>query len=956
VACVFLLGASATTAQTPEDPRTGAERALAEGLALKAQAIAAANAPAMRRLEESARLWRELGEPAREAQALEALGALSVGQNVPRAQEVLTSALARARQGGDRAREASVLVELGAVHVQLAEVATATERFEAALALARELGDEHLEARALGGLGNCYRRRGEPDRAVESLREAVRLCQARGDRVEEANSLSVLALVDVDRGQMQEAFETLRRALEIREETGDRSGEALTRHSLGWTYETTGDYTRALEYYEQALALHRALGNLSRAAKVLASIGWIHYAVGYDEGDDAQGLAYFRQATAALRETGDRLGLIQTLNSTSALLLRRKDVAGARSAAEEAMTLARQAGIPITEANQSFTLARVRAAERRDEEARTLFNAAIDAFRAAGSQHTVGDILCELAQFLRDRGQLEDARARIEEAIGLLEDERSRVASEDLRNSYLESHRYYYNVLVDVLMALHARQPARGLDSLAFDISERARARGLLETLAQAALGGTEGIDPALLQAEREGRSRISAKERERMELVAANERGERLALVERELRSLVGEYHDIQERLRRANPAFAALTLPEPLSIGQIQQQVLDDESLLLEYAIGEDRAYVWAVTRDAVRSHELPASRLVEAAARRVRDTFAQSNRRAVRGQAEVAARELSRIVLGPVADLLGGRRLVVVAEGALQYVPIGALPAPSGPVGAPPLIASREVVYLPSASSLALLRGELAGRARAPRLAAVLSDPVFRADDPRIRAKPAGFEPVPAANQDLTRATSEAGIARLERLPFSRREAQAISRLASSGAVRTSLDFAASRATATDPSLRDFRIVHFATHALVNSRYPELSGIVLSLVDEGGGPQDGFLRLSDLYGLKLGADLAVLSACQTALGKTVKGEGLIGLTRGFFYAGVPRVIASLWSVRDEATAELMARLYRAMLERGESPAAALRAAQLSLRQDARWGAPYYWAGFVLQGEWRP
>jgi CHAT domain-containing protein len=295
-------------------------------------------------------------------------------------------------------------------------------------------------------------------------------------------------------------------------------------------------------------------------------------------------------------------------------------------------------------------------------------------------------------------------------------------------------------------------------------------------------------------------------------------------------------------------------------------------------------------------------------------------------------------------------------VVAEGALQCVPIGALPAPSGPVGAPPLIASREVVYLPSASSLALLRGELAGRARAPRLAAVLSDRVFRADDPRIRAKPAGFEPVPAANQDLTRATSEAGIARLERLPFSRREAQAISRLASSGAVRTSLDFAASRATATDPSLRDFRIVHFATHALVNSRYPELSGIVLSLVDEGGGPQDGFLRLSDLYGLKLGADLAVLSACQTALGKTVKGEGLIGLTRGFFYAGVPRVIASLWSVRDEATAELMARLYRAMLERGESPAAALRAAQLSLRQDARWGAPYYWAGFVLQGEWRP
>jgi CHAT domain-containing protein len=166
---------------------------------------------------------------------------------------------------------------------------------------------------------------------------------------------------------------------------------------------------------------------------------------------------------------------------------------------------------------------------------------------------------------------------------------------------------------------------------------------------------------------------------------------------------------------------------------------------------------------------------------------------------------------------------------------------------------------------------------------------------------------------------------------------------------------VDFEASKATATGGSLNQYRIVHFATHGLINSRHPELSGIVLSLVDEQGMPQDGFLRLHDVYNLKLSADLVVLSACRTALGKDVKGEGLIGLTRGFMYAGAPRVVASLWDVKDEATAELMKRFYEGMLRRRMTPAAALRTAQLSMAKEKRWEAPYYWAGFVLQGEWR-
>ncbi len=187
------------------------------------------------------------------------------------------------------------------------------------------------------------------------------------------------------------------------------------------------------------------------------------------------------------------------------------------------------------------------------------------------------------------------------------------------------------------------------------------------------------------------------------------------------------------------------------------------------------------------------------------------------------------------------------------------------------------------------------------------------------------------------------------------FSRREADEITGLAGARASFKALDFAANRATALGSNLSQYRIIHFATHGLLNSQHPELSGIVLSLVDKEGLPQDGFLRLHDIYNLKLAADLVVLSACKTGLGKEIKGEGLVGLTRGFLYAGAPRVVASLWKVDDRATAELMKLFYQRMLRDSLRPAAALRKAQIDMWKQPRWAAPYYWAGFTLQGEWK-
>ncbi len=189
----------------------------------------------------------------------------------------------------------------------------------------------------------------------------------------------------------------------------------------------------------------------------------------------------------------------------------------------------------------------------------------------------------------------------------------------------------------------------------------------------------------------------------------------------------------------------------------------------------------------------------------------------------------------------------------------------------------------------------------------------------------------------------------------MPFTRQEAEQIFAIAPNAANLKAIDFKANYATATSGELGQYRYLHFATHGLLDSERPGLSALVLSLVDEQGKPQDGFLRAKDIYNLSLPAELVVLSACQTGLGQEIKGEGLVGITRGFMYAGAARVVVSLWSVNDKATAELMTKFYQKMLKEGQSPAAALRAAQVEMWKQKQWQSPFYWAAFVMQGEWK-
>jgi len=343
------------------------------------------------------------------------------------------------------------------------------------------------------------------------------------------------------------------------------------------------------------------------------------------------------------------------------------------------------------------------------------------------------------------------------------------------------------------------------------------------------------------------------------------------------------------------------------------------------------------------------------------------------------------LSKSVLAPVAAQLDNKRLVIVADGALQYIPFAMLPEPSvvssqwsvaqnnGPQTTDhgqPLIVKHEIVSLPSASALAIQRTELAGRTPAPKMLAVIADPVFDRSDSRFTT-PATETGDKTPSQSITgdnarsiehlagNSGDKPGVTTLRlvipRLPFTRQEANKLMALTPKGSSFSAIDFQASRTAVLDPALSQYRYLHFATHGLLDSERPGLSALVFSMVDAEGKPQNGFLRANDIYNLKLPAELVVLSACQTGLGKDIKGEGLVGLTRGFMYAGAARVVVSLWNVNDKATADLMAKFYEKMLKQGQRPAAALHAAQVEMWKTKLWQSPYYWAAFTMQGEWR-
>ena len=999
-------------AAEPDRSRIDAEQAVAEGMTIYRRKTAEATRQAIQKHEEALAHWRAAREPVQEARTLYVIGRFytEAGEK-QKAMEFTTQALSVARAAGDRKAEAWALDSIGEVYENFGDKKKALEYYHQALPLRRTASDRAGEENTLHNLGVAYAWLGEKRRALGYFDEAMPICRELHDRHCEAELLNDTGITYGDLGDYQRDLELLNRAVTLHQQTGNRNSAAATLNNIGSAYQNLGEYQKALDAYSEALSIRRELGLKRGEAVNLNNIAWIYATLG----DQQNALKYFNESAGILRRIDDRWALGYALSNVGYTHAALGDYHKALDFHQEALTLRRAVGDGEGEAltlnnigntyaklgdgdkardyyskaltilrtleDRRFMVATLRnlgalyreAGER--QKSTICLTEALQTSRALRDRKGEAETLGEIAHLELDQGDLVMALQHAEQALAVFESLRLNVASPTLRASFFASARTIHELRLRALMQLHQQHPAQGFDAAALLAAEMGRARSLLELLAESKAEIRQGVDPALLLRERALGQAISTKAEQQVRLLAGQHTDEEAATAAKDLDAITTDYDQLQSTIREKSPRYAALTMPVSLGLVEIQQDVLDEGTLLLEYALGEEKSFLFAVTPDSLSSFELAKRQTIEAAARRVYDLLTTRNRtvagetpkqkivRVRRAEAEypAAATALSRMLLGPVAGQLKTQRLLVVTEGALQYLPFAVLPEPlpSTPGGTPqPLVARHEILTAPSASVLALIRREISGRQPAEKLLAVLADPVFDREDPRIvelrKAAPSPLAPTdPVA--DALRSAAESGLKQFVRLRFTRYEAAQITRFAADSKKLTALDFAANRTTATNPDLALYRIVHFATHGLINSQHPQLSGLVLSLVNERGMPVDGFLRLHDIYNLRLGADLVVLSACQTALGKEIAGEGLIGLTRGFVYVGVPRVVASLWQIDDRATAELMSTFYQRMLIRGERPAAALRAAQLAIWKTKGWESPYYWAAFTLQGEWK-
>jgi CHAT domain-containing protein len=991
-------------AKAVEEKMRAAEAAFSEAEGLRAEQREAASRKAVERYREAATLFESSGDRKRTSAALRNAGEILqllgnssesaayykraltltlksrdllqqgrlyndlaylhfIAGNSKEAEQNARAALKIARTIRNREIEAEALNNLGEAFYGFGEIAKALEFQQQSLGIWRELNNSRGQAIASIALGYNYQNLGQPEKALRSVAEGLSLAHRANDLAIETVALIAIGHLDRKTGRHQEALESYAAAKIIAERIGDQTSQATILGGMGMVHFEMGDVRQALPYIADATSLMERNGKKWGAGEGKLELGRLHHSLG----DEEKALQYFNEAMVLFQSLSMPRLEAAVLRGLGLVYESLGDTSKALEAYEKALKLT-----PTSEdqREQAYTvnyIGKIYEELKQTDRALKCYREALPLSQRSANRVGEALIRYNLAHLERDRGNLSEARQQVEAALAIVESQRESVSSQDLRTSYFATVRNTYDLYIDVLMRLHKQNQSAGFDREAFAISEKARARSFLELLSEARANVRDGADPALLANERQLSDDINTKAQYQVQLFAEKRRDE-AEQVSKELDTLVTRLAEVRDQIRKASPSLASETLPQTLTLDEVQQQLLDDNTVLLEYALGDDRSYVWVVTRTTFFTYELSPRADIEAAATRLRDLIA--SRQIIYGEptaarvarqakvdseipAETAA--VSKSILAPLAERLDKKRLLVIPDGAVQQIPFQLLTDPSS---GDFLIAKHEIMNSPSASILSLVKTRSANRKPAPNAVAVLADPVFEIDDPRVKRNSDRGSENAKGTLAVGQALRDVGVSpdgvQIPRLLASGAEADGIMAVVPWWKGLKAVGFAANRERVLGSELANYRIIHFATHGIINSERPELSGIVLSLFDSEGRSQNGFLRLYDIYNLHLPADLVVLSACSTGLGKDVRGEGLIGLTRGFMYAGASGVIASLWKVDDDATAELMRHFYEAMFNEGMAPAAALRHAQLELAQSERWQSPYYWAGFVIQGQY--
>jgi CHAT domain-containing protein len=808
--------------------------------------------------------------------------------DLPGALERLHRALSLYHGAGDRANERAVLSAIGGVYIAQRDYARVVEYGVPTLALARELGDRPTEQRTLNNLALAYSGLSEYAPSLDHAQQALVLAQALGDPNGERTALTRLWLAHRALGQDAQALGALQQSLARARELGDRQEELASLDRLGVVYNRLGQPARALEVLQPALALARELGDRRTEAAILPAIGAAHR----DLGRPAEAVELNERALSLAAETGDRAGEVVALNNIALTYARLGQNTQRLEVLEQALTLTQQ--VPGRPREQAIVvnLAGAHLSAGRPGEALELSQRALSLAPEQASRGSAAAPLTLMGQAYAALGDLPAALDAYQQAIAASEDMRTAAQLDEFKTIVAERAAYVHERAT--LLLLQLDQPGA-----AFEMAERARARTFLDQLGGARPAVARGVAPQLAQQEQTLRGEIGALDeqlRQERAQPAAQQDAQQTAHLGAQLAARQTAHAALLTQLKLADPEAASLVSVDPLTLPEVQR-LLPTDTTLLSYFVAPERALAFIVRRDAFQVVELPVR---EQALRESVDAFRRFGdpSDAWRGPLE----QLSQWLLAPLADELTTPVVALVPHGSLHYLPFAALPTAAGLLGE-----THTLHYLPSASVLPFIQDKRRGAA--DRLLAL------------AQSRPAGLPALRFADVEVASIASLYGTQPLL------------------GAAATT--------SALRQQAPEAQIIHLAAHGELNEQSPLFSRLFLAP----DGTTDGSLTVQDVYGLNLEqADLVVLSACETQLGQQSRGDELVGLNRAFMYAGTPSVIASLWSVNDEATAVLMGAFYR-HLRAGASKAEALRRAQVETR--AQYPHPYYWAAFVLTGD---
>jgi len=885
-----------------------------------------------------------------EVDNLNGLAAAYMYNDKAKVDEYVNRALTLSEQAGYTRGQAQALLRL-ANRQNYEDHRLSLKTAEASLALWTKLGDKEGMARVYEQIGACYLAQNMLSEASDSFEKQLQLWRELGNSEGQAAALINLGFIDYRKADWENSVSRFRQARLLVNETDEpeRVGQIVT--SMGEVFTAHGEYEKGLDHFNRALEIFRPTQD-SHAT------WYLNYVIGdnyYRQEKYAEALSHFEVSLSVIDVDG--IEAAASKEGIGRVHMAMGEYPAARQEFEFARDVYLRSGNWVEAARAETLLGQVleyqgqlAGAQHNYQNALKTFERLSDPIRAAAVYYALGRV--ELR-----RKDYEKAERYLSRSLQITEGVQRVSESRDLTTAFSATVHDRYQAYIECLMGKHQKKPTLGLDVQAFETSEAARARSLSEFLRATHTNFAPGLDPELAQREKALRQSLRQRAEYRTQLLSAKTPDtDELKAVEAEVSRLEADYNQVLATIHTRYPGYEQIIRPVNWNLRRIQQEVVaNDDTVLLEYSLGNIKSYAWAITRNAIKTFELPAQARITEAATKLYELLKLPPDEGTDDRVAQATRELSEMILSPMSGELDKQVIIVVADGALNYIPFQILSAPSSPNE--PLVAKHNVVNAPSASVLGDLRQEAGHRQPATQLLAAFGDPVFYSGSAKEKNgdQLAMQNPEVVRLRDLELSKDRFDPSVLPRLFFAARELTNLRELTRGQALVIS-DVNATRQRFFTTDLTQTAILHLATHGgFLNPKRPDSAGFLLSTTDAKGEEINGFVGLEDIYNLHAPVELVVLSACQTALGKDVRGEGLVGLTRGFMYAGASSVVASLWKVDDAATAELMKHFYSNLLQHQMQPAEALRAAQNSIRQNPRWSSPYYWAAFTLQGEYR-